>query len=102
MKAVRCEVGVFDVDEETVTRPRIDNRAGNTPVERRLVDVGDNELVGLWNQIMRIEILAIDQCRQTARFYLVRWDCGVLMARRPHAVPPILHGRRYMVVGLDR
>src|SRR6266849_1184811 len=100
VEAVRRRVTVQHVDLEPLTRLRIDECAGHTPAEDRLVDVGSDQLVRLWHQVAGIQVLSVDQRREPAGLDLRGRNDRGLMAWIPHAVAPILFGRHYLELRL--
>ena len=74
MEAVRRVVCVLDVDRQAVTGLRVDDGAGNAVWKGGLIDVGGHQLVGLWQEVLRVEVLAVDKGGQPPRRDLVGWD----------------------------
>jgi hypothetical protein len=70
-------------------------------LERRLVDVRGDQLVGLGDGEARIEVFAIDQRDERAGLDLVRGDQAVFMPGVVHAVALVLPRRRGVVLRLD-
>jgi hypothetical protein len=99
MEAVGHPIGVEDVNVQPIAGPRIDHGAGDAVAVERFVYVGQDELVGLRNEVVGIEILAIQQRRQAARIHLRQRDGGVLVAGIAHAIASI---RTAVRGGLDR
>src|SRR6266496_2303555 len=97
-----CRVAVQHMDLETLTGLRVDERAGDTPAEHWLVDVGRHQFVWLWDQVARIQVLPVDQCGEPASFDLSGWDDRGLMAGIAHAVAPVLLWWHHLEFGLDR
>src|SRR5262249_1328744 len=101
MEAVWRAISVLDVDTEPVPGTRVEDGAWDAPRERRLVDVGSNELVRLGNQVLRVEVFAIDKRCQSACGHLVGGNRPILMPFISHAVTPVLDWGRYVAVRFD-
>jgi hypothetical protein len=54
-------IGVQNVDIETFARLRPKNGAGNATVPWWLIDIGWNDLATVWDRIMRVKVLTVDQ-----------------------------------------
>src|SRR5688572_18510532 len=99
---MRHVVGIPHVNLQPLARPGIDDRSWHTVCVDWLVDVSLDELVGLWNEIARVEILAVDHGRQRAGIDLGLRDESILVAMEAHAIAPVLNRRDYFVLWLNR
>jgi hypothetical protein len=102
MKAVRRDVGIFDVNAQEIAGPRINDGSRHAMVIGGLINVRDDNLVGLGNKVRRIEILAIYKRMQTACRYLVRRYRAILVINVSHAIALVLNRGRNMRVRSDR
>ncbi len=83
-------VGVLDVNAQPLAWTRVDDGTRNAPRESRLIHISGDELIRLRDQILRIEVLAVDERSQPPGSHLVVRDLPVLVPHVAHAVASVL------------
>src|SRR5438093_8041614 len=100
--AVRHRVAVQDVNLESLAWLRVYHCAGHAAAEHGLVYVCRHYFIRLWDEIVRIEVLAIDDSSQPPRVDLRLRNRRVLVTRVAHTVTPIGLGKHRLHLWLYR
>src|SRR5688500_19230341 len=78
---------------QPLARASVDDCTRNAVSVWRLINIGRDEFVGLWDQVTRIKILTVDHGRHCSRIDFGLRDETVLVAMTAHTVAAVL-GRR--------
>src|SRR5262245_2220333 len=92
VEAMRLDITVFDMNAQPIAGSCVDDRAGHAAREWGFVYIRGDELVRFRRQVLRVEVLPVDQCRQPTCGHLIVRDLAVLVSHVSHAIPRV-HNR---------
>ena len=78
------------MNAEVISRMGIDHRPWYATAEARFVNVCQHEFIRLRDEVIGVQVFAVDECRKPTGVDLHEGDRAVFMAMIPHTIAPIL------------
>jgi hypothetical protein len=90
------------MNEEVISRMSIDHRPWYVMSENWFVNVCQHKFIRLRDEVIGVQVFAVDKCRKPTGVDLHEGDRAVFMAMIPHTIAPISFRGYNMRVRIDR